>query len=78
MKKELLIYLFIVILSALIFHPDLLSEPGSRLAMMSDRANYYHPLLFGLVIYLGIAVLRLILLGLRKIIKRYTGKARKH
>ena len=78
MKKELLFYLLIVIVSALIIHPDLLTDPGSRLEMMSDRANYYHPLLFGLAIYLSIALLRLIGVGLRKIIKRCPGKARKH
>ncbi len=78
MKKELLIYLLIVILSAPVFHPDLLTDFGSRMEMMSDRGNYYHPFIFALVIYLSIALLRLIAAVLRKIIKRYTGRARKH
>jgi hypothetical protein len=77
-KKELLLYLFIVLLTALIFHPDLFTDPRSRLEMMSDRENYYHPLLFGLVIYLSIALLRLIVVGLKKIMQKHPGRARKH
>ena len=70
MKKELLIYLLTVVISALMIHPDLLSTPLARLEMMTDRANYYHPFLFGLGIYLVIGVIRLIVIGLKKIIKR--------
>ena len=78
MKKELLIYLFIVLMAALLFHPDLLSEPEKRLEMMSDRGSYYHPFLFGFGIYLGIGILRLFAVGAKKIVKRRSGKARKH
>lgn len=69
-KKELLIYSAIVTLSALILHPDLLSEPAARLTTMVERSNYYHPLLFGLGIYLVIGLLRLTVVGIIKIIRR--------
>ncbi len=70
MKKELLIYIFTVVISALLIHQDMLSTPLTRLEMMADRANYYHPFLFGLGVYLVIGIVRLIVLGLRKMIKR--------
>lgn len=70
MKKELLIYLVIILLSALIMHPDLLSDPMARLETMAGRANYYHPLLFGLGIYLLIGAVRLIIKWISRVIKR--------
>lgn len=59
-----------MIVSAIILHPDLLSDPMERFTVMSDRANYYHPFLFGLIPYLIIGLFRLLYLGIRKIIKR--------
>lgn len=70
MKKELLIYLLTVVVSALLMHPDLFSTPFARFEMMANRANYYHPLLFGLGVYLVIGIIRLIVVGLKKIMKR--------
>jgi len=68
MAKELLIYLAIVLVSSLLFHPDLLTEPLQRLSWMHDHANYYHPLLFGLGIYLLIGIPRLLYFGTLKVI----------
>jgi len=70
MKKELLIYLAVLLLSALIIHPDLLSEPAVRFETMIARANYYHPLLFGLGVYLLIGAVRLLVKWIKKVIKR--------
>lgn len=70
MKKELLIYLAILILSALILHPDLLTDPLKRIEMMSERANYYHPVVFSLAIYLVIGLGRLIVAGIKKLTRR--------
>lgn len=70
MKKELLIYLLTVVVSALVMHPDLFSTPLARFEMMANRANYYHPFLFGLGVYLIIGIVRLIFAGLKKIIKK--------
>ncbi len=70
MKKEFVIYLTILLLSALILHPDLLSDPLKRIEMMSERANYYHPIVFSLAIYLIVGLGRLIVLGF----KRLTGR----
>jgi hypothetical protein len=69
-KKELLLYLVIVLMAALLFHPDLLSEPEKRLEMMSDRGNYYHPFVFALLIYLVLGAFRLIIIGVKKLTKR--------
>ncbi len=68
MKKELLIYLTIIILSALFMHFDLLTDPLHRIEMMSEQANYYHPFLFGFGLYLIIGLFRLIILGIKKIL----------
>lgn len=70
MKKELLIYLSILILSALVLHPDLLTDPLKRIDMMSERANYYHPVLFSLAIYLVVGFGRLIVAGIKKLTSR--------
>ena len=70
MRKELLIYLFIVLFSALVVHPDLFSDPMARFETMMGRANYYHPFLFGLGIYLLIGALRLFVKWVRRVLKK--------
>jgi len=70
MRKEVLIYLVVVLLSALIIHPDLISDPVARFEKMIARADYYHPLLFGLGIYLFIGAIRLLVKWIKKLIKR--------
>ena len=60
-KKELIIYTGL--LTALIFllHPDLLSEPTGRLALMQEKGNYIHPLLYSFFVYLVIFFFRAII-----------------
>jgi len=70
MKKELLIYLAVLLLSALFMHPDLLLDPVARFKTMIGRANYYHPFLFALGIYLLIGAIRLLVKWIRRFIKR--------
>jgi len=36
---------------ALVFHSDLLSDPSSRLQMMREKGNYFHPFLYTFIIY---------------------------
>ncbi len=67
MKKELLIYVSIIIFSAIVIHPDLLIDPLKRIGMMSERANYYHPFVFSLAIYLIIGMGRLLVIGIKKL-----------
>ncbi len=70
MKKELLIYVVLLILSALVVHPDLLTDPFKRIETMSERANYYHPIVFSLPIYLVVGLGRLIVMGIKKLTRR--------
>jgi len=60
-KKELIIYTGL--LTALIFlmHPDLLSDPTSRLALMQEKGNYIHPLLYSFFVYLVIYFFRAVI-----------------
>jgi len=58
LKRELIIYTGL--LTALIFlmHPDLISEPTARLALMQEKENYTHPLLYSFFVYLVIFFMR--------------------
>ena len=67
MKKELMIYVAIIILSAFVIHSDLFTDPLKRFEIMSERANYYHPFLFALVIYMVIGLGRLLVIGIKKL-----------
>ena len=68
--KESLLYLTIVVGLALLMHPDLLSAPLDRFTHMSERQNYFHPLLYAFIFYIMLMLLRLILKGIRKIVRR--------
>ena len=57
-KKELLIYLATLLILALIMHSDLLSDPLSRLGLMQDKGNYFHPFLYSFIVYAVILILR--------------------
>ena len=57
-KKEILIYLFILLALALVMHSDLLSNPFLRLHNMHEKGNYSHPFLYSFVIYSTILILR--------------------
>ena len=70
MRKELLIYTILTLMSGLLFHPDLLTEPLQRLSLMYERSNYYHPFLFGLGVYLLVAIPRLLYFAVQKLMKR--------
>jgi hypothetical protein len=69
-KKEVVIYFVLLLFSALLIHSDLLTKPAVRLEMMSDRSNYYHPFVFGFILYLVVGIFRLIVVGIKKLIKR--------
>lgn len=57
-KRELLIYASILVVLILLMHPDMLSDPATRLGMMQQHQNYVHPLLYTLFVYLVVFVLR--------------------
>jgi len=70
-RKELFIYTALLTTLMLMMHPDLLSEPTVRLALMQDRGNYIHPLLYTLFVYLIIYFLRATFsLGKKLILKK--------
>ena len=57
-KLELLYYFSIVVILALLQHPDLLSSPLTRLEQMQNAQNYFHPLMWAFGLYLLIAMFR--------------------
>jgi hypothetical protein len=56
--RETAIYLLLLVTFAFLMHPDLLSAPGSRLALMHERGNYFHPLLYAAFIYITVLIFR--------------------
>ncbi len=52
LKKELIIYTALLTLLILLMHPDMLSDPVSRLGAMQEIGNYIHPLLYTFFVYL--------------------------
>ena len=59
-KIELVYFLVLLIALASMMHPDLLSTPLDRLQMMSEKENYFHPILWTSLIYMTIGLIRLI------------------
>lgn len=57
-KRELIIYSTILLVLILIMHPDMLSDPATRLGMMQQHQNYVHPLLYSFFVYLVLFALR--------------------
>ena len=64
--KEVVIYVVMLIALALIMHPDLLSSPSDRLALMQEKENFTHPILYSLIIYAVIGLLRLLFGWIKK------------
>lgn len=50
-KREVLIYLAMLLVLALVMHSDLLSDPSSRFQIMYEKGNYSHPFLYTFFIY---------------------------
>jgi len=69
-KKELLIFIVIFVLGALIIHPDLIISPLKRMEWMNERENYYHPFVLSLTAYLLITSIRLIIVGVKKVLRK--------
>ncbi|WP_373036277.1 hypothetical protein [Sulfurimonas sp.] len=60
-KKEILYYLLILLILALVMHSDLLNDPVARLQTMSEKGNYTHPFLYAFAIYATILIFRKII-----------------
>lgn len=63
MKKiiiELLYFMALLLVLALMQHPDLLSSPLERAARMAEKGNFIHPFLWTSGIYFVLGIVRLI------------------
>jgi hypothetical protein len=56
--REAAVYALLLVTCALLMHPDLLSDPADRYAMMEGRENYFHPLFYTALIYLIVLIFR--------------------
>lgn len=63
-KTELIYFISILIILALFQHSDLLTSPLERIDTMSQKENYFHPLLWTSIVYLAIGLIRLIIKSL--------------
>ena len=73
LKKETLYFLVILVVLALIKHPDLLSSPLIRLDLMLNAKDSIHPFLWSFVVYFVILLLRLVLKGLLGLKDKFKG-----
>ena len=60
-KKELIIYLLVVLVLTLIMHSNLLTNPSMRINLMYEKENYSHPFLYSFFVYSAILILRKII-----------------
>jgi len=67
LKKELIYYTVILVVLALIMHPDLLSAPLERFELMNTRGNYIHPFYWSFGVYLIVVIVRLLIKGIGKL-----------
>jgi len=50
-KKELFIYIAMLVVFTVLMHSDILSDPSSRFQLMIEKDNYTHPFLYTAIIY---------------------------
>jgi uncharacterized integral membrane protein len=67
LKKELLIYIIILVIAAVSMHPDLLNEPSHRFSQMQSMGNYSHPFIYSFVLYMIVGILRVITAFIKKL-----------
>ena len=70
-RKEVLYYLAILILLALVQHPDLLSSPLERITTMKELSNYAHPFLYTFGAYIIIGIFRIVIKLIGYVIKKF-------
>lgn len=59
-RNELIYFLLILLVLALLQHSDLLHSPLERIDLMIGKENYLHPLLWTSAVYITIGLLRAI------------------
>lgn len=70
LRTELIIYTALLTILIFLMHPDMLSDPTIRLALMQDKQNYIHPLLYTFIAYLIIFFIRAIFGFIIKLFKK--------
>ena len=71
LKKELLIFLVLFVISSLIFHwSSWMSNPLSHLEALFSSPMPYHPLLYVFLIYIVILIFRMIIALIKKLLSR--------
>jgi uncharacterized membrane protein len=66
-KKEILIYIVILVVAAIGMHPDLISDPAQRFSQMQSMGNYTHPFIYSFILYLIIGIFRVIIGFIKKL-----------
>lgn len=67
---ELVYFIIILVVLALLFHSDLLTSPLLRFEKMSQIGNYLHPFVWSGLVYVPIAIIRLIIKAIKWLKKR--------
>jgi len=60
-KREVLIYIAMLLVLALVMHNDLVSDPSSRFQIMYEKGNYSHPFLYTFFVYSILFIVRKVL-----------------
>jgi H+/Cl- antiporter ClcA len=58
--REVVIYTTLLVILALVMHPDLLSSTSERFSSMQERRNYFHPFIYAFFIYLFLLLFRFV------------------
>jgi len=58
LKKELIIYISIIMIFIILGHSDLFTNPSARFELMATRGNYFHPFIYSFAIYSVIFIIR--------------------
>ena len=70
-KKEVIIFVVIFLLLALMMHMDAwLTHPLEQLNRLSTHAMPYHPLLYTIIAYLCVALIRFSIHSIQKLFRR--------
>ena len=60
-KREIIIYIVMLLLLAVVMHIDLLSDPSARFQIMYEKGNYSHPFLYTFFVYSILFIVRKVL-----------------
>ncbi|MFZ2890202.1 MAG: hypothetical protein WA010_07000 [Sulfuricurvum sp.] len=70
LRRELLIFVILMLILAPLIHPDFLNAPVERFKLMMEKENFFHPFIYILILYLLIAALRFFYLSLTKLLSK--------